>query len=50
MIEKIVVEWDFEPKDYFEADFAIEYDNYSVEIKLGIAKAVLDPVYQNKGQ
>lgn len=50
MIEKIVVEWNFEPKDYFEADFAIEYDNYSVEIKSGIAKAVLDTVSQDKAE
>lgn len=47
MIEKIVVEWNFKPKDYFEADFAIEYDNYSIEIKSGIAKTILDPVHQD---
>jgi hypothetical protein len=45
MIEKIVIEWSFEPKDYFEDDITIEYENYNVEIFLGAASAEIPPQY-----
>ena len=48
MIEKIVVEWNYEPKDYFEDNITIEYDNYEIEINPGIASARIAPQYIDK--
>lgn len=48
MIEQIVVEWNYEPNDYFEDNFTIEYDNYNVEINSGIATARIAPRYIDK--
>lgn len=45
MIEQIVAEWNYEPKDYFEDTFIIEYDNCTIEIKSGIAKAQISPIH-----
>ena len=48
MIEQIVVEWNYEPNDYFEDNFTIEYDNCDIEIKSGIATARISPVHKDK--
>ena len=45
MIEKIVVEWSFDPKDYFEDDIMIDYETYNVEIIPGAASAEIPPQY-----
>jgi hypothetical protein len=48
MIEQIVVEWNYEPNDYFEDNFTIEYDSCDIEIKSGIATAIITPIHINK--
>ena len=48
MIEQIVVEWNYEPKDYFEDNFTIKYDHYGIEIDSGIATARIAPKYIDK--
>ncbi|ACN13504.1 putative ferric uptake regulation protein [Desulforapulum autotrophicum HRM2] len=45
MIEKIVVEWTFEPKDYFEDDITIDFGNYKIDIVPGAASASIPPQY-----
>ena len=48
MIEQIVVEWNYEPNDYFEDDFTIEYDNCDIEIRPGIATAIITSIHIEK--
>jgi hypothetical protein len=48
MIEQIVVEWNYEPKNYFEDNFIIEYDNYNIEINSGIAIARIATVHMDE--
>lgn len=48
MIEQIVVEWKFEPMDYFEKHFTISYNNFDIEIKSGNATLRIDPKYIDK--
>lgn len=43
MIEKTVIEWKFEPGDYFEDNFNILSHGCSIEIESGNAKAIIDP-------
>lgn len=50
MLEQIIVEWHFEPEDYFEDNFKIEYDEYDIQIRLGIAEARIDPVHKDNVQ
>jgi len=45
MIEKMIVEWNYEPKDYFEDNFTIEYDNCVIEIMSGIAEGRILPIH-----
>lgn len=45
MIEQIVAEWNYEPNDYFEDNFSIEYEHYTIEIEPGVVRAHLSPVY-----
>ena len=48
MIEQIVVEWNYEPNDYFEDNFTIEYDNCDFEIQSGIAIARIASIHIDK--
>lgn len=48
MIEQIVVEWNYEPNDYFEDDFTIKYDNCDIKIQSGIATAIIAPIHIDK--
>lgn len=43
MIDQIILEWNYEPKDYFESNFNVEYENCTIEIQPGIAKAKINP-------
>jgi len=48
MIKEIVIEWNFEPKNFFEAETVINYTDYEVAISSGHAEARLGPDYLDK--
>ncbi|MDA3895168.1 MAG: hypothetical protein PF482_03350 [Desulfobacteraceae bacterium] len=46
-IKEIVIEWHFEPKDYFEEKVLIEYEDFNIIIDSGNAEARIPPKYFN---
>ena len=47
-IKQIIVEWKYEPEDYFEDTFTIEYDNYCIEIIPGVATTRIHPKFTDR--
>lgn len=45
MIDKIVIEWTYEPKDYFEEKIVFSESYYNMSIDNGAAKAIIDPTF-----
>jgi hypothetical protein len=45
MPRKIVIEWSFEPADYFEEEVVVESDEYNLRIDDGHAQVTLDPKF-----
>ena len=43
--EKVILEWKYDPPDFFEAPFQIENDNYRIEINNGDIKATISPEF-----
>ncbi len=43
--EKVILEWEYNPSDFFEAPFLIENDNYKIEINNGHIKATVSPEF-----
>jgi len=48
MINQIVIEWNYEPKDYFETKIVIDRNNFEIVIDSGLAEAKLGPEYLEK--
>ena len=45
MVEEIVIEWKYDPKDYFEEKIIISNENYKMDIVDGSVKARVDPKF-----
>ena len=45
MIKEIVIEWAYEPKDFFETKLVIKYKDFELIIDSGLAEARLSPDY-----
>jgi hypothetical protein len=48
MVQQIVIEWNYEPKDYFESRIVIEYDRFEIVVDSGHAEARIGPEYLDK--
>jgi hypothetical protein len=48
MIKQIVIEWKYEPKDYFEDRIVIECNDFEIVVDSGLAEARLGPEYSDK--
>lgn len=45
MIKEIVIEWQYEPKEYFEDQICIKYQDFELIIDNGLAETRLNPSY-----
>lgn len=48
MIKQIVIEWNYEPKDYFEEGIVIKYDDFEIAMNSGLAETMIGPKYLDK--
>ncbi len=50
MIAKVVVEWKYDPRNYFEENIIIKNDNYEIKIDDGLVSAKIDPDFFNSSK
>ena len=50
MVEKVVIDWKYDPKDYFEGKIVISNENYKLDIVDGSVEARVDPEFFNESK
>ena len=48
MVTKIVIEWKYSPKEYFETDLVIPHDKGDIDVKSGVATASVEPKHADR--
>jgi hypothetical protein len=48
MVQQIVIEWNYKPKDYFESRIVVEHDSFKIIVDSGHAEARIGPEYLDK--